>query len=322
MKKNSLCLMLTDRCNARCRICCFSCSPENHHVMTETMMKKSIDQAAACGDIRVIGFSGGEAFLYYELLKEGLTYAKERGFRTTAATNGFWGAWPDEVLLERLSALPLDFISFSYDAYHGEFVSEDAFYRAYHAASALGIRVSIGIGETKGEGSANAFFKKLGEEKYLKSFYIYPFYRCGRAETLPEDQFFSYKDSHDLYCRDSGEISVRYDGEVFPCCAQPVFDTCLSLGNLNGQTLDALTSDSDMAKVHLVMRDAKSFRRLGETAEEKLGIRFPPHCVSPCEICRKIFSSKENLLQLMPEISRLYDRLTVDRLLGRGCEDE
>ena len=105
MTVNGLCLVVTDKCNAACDICCFSCSPEKGSVMDAHLMADVIDQAEGIDGLKYIGFSGGEPFLYYDLIRDGLARAKAKGFATSVATNGFWGAWPDDVLFKRLSAL-------------------------------------------------------------------------------------------------------------------------------------------------------------------------------------------------------------------------
>lgn len=316
MKRRGVCLILTDRCNAECEICCFSCSPENKNVMDEDLMFETIRQAAELGTVQQIGFSGGEPFLYYDLLKKGLMYAKKLGFYTSVATNGFWGAWPDEMLEEKIKVLPIDQMSFSYDAYHGKYIKEEQFVRAMSICKILDINVTVGIGETKGEGSANRFFKKMGDNKYLMNYYIYPFMPCGRAEGIPDEQFFKYRKGTELFCRDEETLAVRYDGEVFPCCTQTVFSTCLSLGNIKNASVKELIKNSRMAQTHEVMLNPRAFTELGRIAREELGMDLPDMCVSPCEICQKLFQEDENFTRLYPYIDKLYKQMLTKAFLG------
>lgn len=316
MKRNGICLVLTDRCNAECEICCFSCSPFNKNVMTEELMIETIRQAAELGGVQQIGFSGGEPFLCYDLLKKGLEYAKEKGFSTSIVTNGFWGSWSDETLQEKIAPLPIDLITFSHDAYHAQYVKTEDFVKAIRFGQMCGFQVKWGIGETKGDCSANEFFRSLGDFKYLMDYYMYPFLYAGRAQNLSEEKFFRYCDGKELYCSDDETLAVMYDGRVYPCCSQPVFDTCLYLGNIQEQTLEELLNKSFMADVHKVMSNNQMFTQIGKIAREELGMELPEKCGSPCEICRIIFQKKENMEKLQPYIEKLHGKLITDAFLG------
>lgn len=314
--KQNVCIIMTDKCNAECKTCCFSCSPKNSAVIDEKLMLKAIDDAAELGSIETIGFSGGEPFLYYELMKKGMEYAKQRGFGVTVATNGFWGGWDDEEMAKKLSALPLDHISFSYDYYHAEYVAENAFERAVGYCKANNISYSVGIGETK-EKKANDFFRELGTEKYLMEFYIYPYLRVGRAEKkMPEDVFYKFCDTQQMHCRSEGFFAVRYDGEVFPCCVQTVFDTALSMGNISKSSLKKIMEDGRLAKLVKMIRDPASFTELKNIAASK--IKFPDMCGDHCEICRMMFKDERKRDFLAGYADNMYEKKLVDSFLGRG----
>lgn len=316
MIKKGLCLIITDKCNASCDICCFCCSPKNSNVMTEELMIKAIDEAADIGSFQQIGFSGGEPFLYFDLLKKGITYAKEKGFATSVATNGFWGSWDDKTLNERFSSLPLDQISLSYDAYHAQYISGETFSRALSVCKSINISYSVGIGETK-EKKANDFFRDLDDQKYLMNYYIYPFMRAGRALELPEDIFYMYDDSCPLVCREDGLVSVRYDGAVFPCCVQSVFNTSLCIGNINSSTLGEILSDSKTKEIFRTLKTPELFTKLGEKAAELYDFMIPEKCVDKCEICSKIFGNKSAADKLLPYITEINGQFAVKKVLER-----
>lgn len=320
--KQNICIIMTDKCNARCKTCCFSCSPNKSSVIDENLMLKAIDDAKELGDVEVIGFSGGEPFLFYELMKKGMLYAKQKGFKVTVAINGFWGNWSDGELIEKLSVLPLEHISFSYDSYHAEFVDEKSFERAVGYCKKAGISYSVGIGETK-ENKANDFFKNLGIEKYLMNFYIYPYLRVGRAEKeMPDDIFYKFCDTKRIYCRDEGLLAVRYDGEVFPCCVQTVFDTALSMGNIKNSSLKEIRENGKFASLLKIFKDSDSFSKLKDIASSDLKIKFPDKCGDSCEICRMMFKESENLTVLSSFAEKIYEKKLVDSFLGKGGKTE
>lgn len=316
--KQNICIIMTDRCNAECKTCCFSCSPKKSSVIDEDLMLKAIDDAEELGDAEGIGFSGGEPFLFYELMKSGMVYAKQKGFKVTVATNGFWGIWSDEELIAKLSALPLDHISFSYDSYHAEFIDEKYFERAVGYCKKSGISYSVGIGETKDK-KANDFFKKLGMEKYLMKFHIYPYLRVGRAEKeMSDDAFYKFCDTKRIYCRSDGLLAVRYDGEVFPCCVQTVFDTAMSMGNIKKSSLKEIRENGRLAGLLKILRDPVSFSELKDIAASELKIKFPDKCGDTCELCRMMFKESQNLTVLTSYADKIYEKKLVDSFLGKG----
>jgi radical SAM protein with 4Fe4S-binding SPASM domain len=285
--------------------------------MDESLMFRVIDQATDISGVSAVGFSGGEPFLYYDLLKKGMDYAKEKGLGVTVATNGFWGIWEDDLLEKRIKNLPVDHISFSYDSYHSEFVSEEALSRAITLCKDLGIPYSVGIGETK-ERKANDFLTSLGSEKYLMDFYIFPYLKAGRAETeIPDDAFYRFLDTEKIRCRDEGLLAVRYDGEVFPCCVQTVFDTALSIGNIKNNSLKEITENSRLSKLLTIMKNSEAFTQLKDKAASELGMEFPEKCTEHCEICRLMFRKDEDLEKLLPYAEAIYDKLIVDRFLNK-----
>jgi len=310
MTVNGLCLVVTDKCNAACDICCFSCSPEKGSVMDARLMADVIDQAAGVDGLRYIGFSGGEPFLYYDLLRDGLAHAKARGFATSVATNGFWGAWPDDALFERLRALALDHIFLSNDFYHAQYVTDEAVGRAISAARALNMDITVGIGETESH-AAGEHFRRMGDYKYLMNFYIYPFVRTGRATALPAEEFLPLAAASGARCGANGLLSVLYDGRVFPCCEQQVFASALEIGNVRETPLQEIIASPDNSALMHCLRSERGFASLLEAA----GV-IPGAC-GACEACGRLFRREGSLPAMMPRIREIAGQAAVDYLLGR-----
>ena len=223
MKKRLLGIMLTNRCNANCAMCGLSCSPKLNGVIDETLMIEAINQAKEAEMFKQISFTGGEAFLYPELLIKGSNYAKKLGFKTSVASNGFWGSWSNGKIDAILSKAALDVIFFSFDAFHNEYVSQEAFEGALKACKRNKIKCEVSIGEARGKYSVNNFLKSLGKFKYFMEYSIYPFYRVGRAENLPKEVFYPLRNMKKR-CYDGGVIAIRYDGELFPCCSPAIVE--------------------------------------------------------------------------------------------------
>jgi hypothetical protein len=89
--------------------------------MTLEQVRSIFDQGQALGSVESISFEGGEPFLYYGVLLEGVREAGTRGWKTDVITNAYWAtASEDAVLwLRPLAQAGLDGVLLSEDAYHG-----------------------------------------------------------------------------------------------------------------------------------------------------------------------------------------------------------
>ena len=58
---NTLAVSLTQKCNAKCKMCCFNCGPQKTKELKENEVYNLIDQCEKSG-IKTISFSGGEPF--------------------------------------------------------------------------------------------------------------------------------------------------------------------------------------------------------------------------------------------------------------------
>lgn len=114
-------VLLTYQCTWACDHCFLYCSPDSSGTFTGAQLKLLLDQAEAVGTVEWIYFEGGEPFLYYPLLLQGLQMARDRGFLTGIVTNGYWATSADDAAawLRPLVALGVADLSMSDDAFHG-----------------------------------------------------------------------------------------------------------------------------------------------------------------------------------------------------------
>jgi hypothetical protein len=89
-------------------------------VFTHGSLLRALDQAREVRTIRTVYFEGGEPFLYYPILVEGVRAAAERGFSVGIVSNGYWGTSVEDA---RLWLAPfvglLSDLSISTDLLHG-----------------------------------------------------------------------------------------------------------------------------------------------------------------------------------------------------------
>jgi MoaA/NifB/PqqE/SkfB family radical SAM enzyme len=96
---NGLHILLTHRCLLECDHCFVWGSPQQSGAMSLSDLLRVLDQARQVPSIRSIYFEGGEPFLFYPLLVEGVRAAAEHGFSVGLVTNGYWATTVEDALL-------------------------------------------------------------------------------------------------------------------------------------------------------------------------------------------------------------------------------
>lgn len=88
MSYRGLGFIYTNKCTANCSICCFNCSPKCNYKLSKEKVVEIIGEAIK-NDIRYIGFTGGEPFLYLNEIEQIIKEFGEKCY-FTITTNGFW----------------------------------------------------------------------------------------------------------------------------------------------------------------------------------------------------------------------------------------
>lgn len=133
--------LLTYSCNFECDHCFVYSSPRADGTFTIGKLKAALDDIAKAGSVEWIYFEGGEPFLFYPLMLEGLRLAHEMGFKTGIVTNAYWAVSREdaELWLRPLRALELSDLSVSDDSYHYGDEKETPPKNARAAAEKLGL---------------------------------------------------------------------------------------------------------------------------------------------------------------------------------------
>lgn len=323
MHYNNVGIIMTNQCNAACEICCFGCNPANADVIDESFMLACIKQISEIPEIMTIAFSGGEPFLFPDLLLKGVQCAKQHQRGTAVATNGFWGREQGQEgfaeIVQYLSSLALDKIFISTDAYHNQYVALPVALQAILLSRDLVKSTQVMVGETKHSLQAHEIIHKLGDRKYLMNFSTYPFLRIGKAKELPEAEFYRPYAKRGLFCGYDHIAAIRYDGEVFPCCNQFVFDSLLTLGNIHNTPLKEIVAKTKQNPLFVVL-SIKGFDWFVDVAEEELGMKLSETYAGACELCHTLFSDRNMIDKFTPFLEREYHNLLVSRLLNRRTQ--
>ena len=113
-------LLLTYKCPFECDHCFVWSGPFQTGTMTLDTVDHILAEAGRLGTIEWIYFEGGEAFLYYAILRSGVLRAKKQGFKVGIVTNAYWANSENDALeWLRPIAGSIDDLSISSDNYHG-----------------------------------------------------------------------------------------------------------------------------------------------------------------------------------------------------------
>jgi MoaA/NifB/PqqE/SkfB family radical SAM enzyme len=112
--------ILSYTCNFECDHCFLHCSPRAKGTFTLDQVTRVLDDARKMGSMEWIFYEGGEPFLFYPLLNEGVRLASERGFKVGIVTNAYGATTPADaqLWLKPLADSGLSYLSVSNDAFH------------------------------------------------------------------------------------------------------------------------------------------------------------------------------------------------------------
>ena len=82
--------LLSYKCDSECDHCFVYSSPKAKGTFTLNQMKEVFEELAKIETIEWTYFEGGEPFLFYPLMYEGIRIAGGMGFRTGIVTNAYW----------------------------------------------------------------------------------------------------------------------------------------------------------------------------------------------------------------------------------------
>ena len=138
-------LLLSYQCNYECDHCFVWGSPFNEGTMTLAFIRRVLKDAQDLGTIKFIFFEGGEPFLYYPIMVQGIREAVDAGFEVGIVTNAYWATSLEdaEEWLRPIAEIGIRDLSLSSDLYHGDLMETSEAMRGREAATKLGIPVDL-----------------------------------------------------------------------------------------------------------------------------------------------------------------------------------
>jgi hypothetical protein len=277
--EKKLSLVLTYRCNVKCRHCIFRCSPERREKMEIKDAFKYIDEATKMG-ARTIGITGGEPTLYMRDVLEIISYTKRSGYYyTTLVSNGYWGYSKETAhkIAEELHASGLDLIALSKDVMHQEFIPESYVDNCISACRETGIKLWV----------QQVMFKKSQRcSDTVSEGSVFPLLPVGRDKELDGNDILMTPFLLDAGCEFIGStFTVHPDGEVYPCCRCSQ-DFLLRWGNARKKRLSEIVAEGNLYLDFLKENGPLKVAKL-------LEYPFKKGYTHRCHLCNEIFESPE-----------------------------
>ena len=131
-------------CNLECDHCFVYSAPSAKGTFTLKQIRDVLGEAVKIGTIEWIYFEGGEPFLFYPVMVEGVKVASNMGFKVGLVTNAYYATSEEdaEIWLKPLCEMGISALSVSDDSYHSEDEKDNAAKRVSAAAKRLGMPVN------------------------------------------------------------------------------------------------------------------------------------------------------------------------------------
>ena len=133
--------LLTYACTHECDHCFLHCGPRAEGTFTSAQLRRVFGEIERIGTIESVYFEGGEPFLFYPLLLDGLGMAARLQLNTGVVTNAYWATSVEDarIWLQPIRDLGVKDLSISDDAFHHGDGGDSPAGMASAAARELGI---------------------------------------------------------------------------------------------------------------------------------------------------------------------------------------
>jgi hypothetical protein len=137
--------LLSYECLFECDHCFVFSKPGAGGTFTLDQITNILDESSKLGTVKDIHFEGGEPFLFYPLMIEGIKAARSRGFNVGFVTNCYWATTEKdaEIWLRPVADAGVSIMRFSDDAFHYGDESDNPARHALTAAKKFGLDAGV-----------------------------------------------------------------------------------------------------------------------------------------------------------------------------------
>lgn len=294
---HALVLIPSDHCNIKCRHCAPECGPTLKSPWDLALLKKCISDACKIpGLTKRVHFAGGEPFLYYEQMLEVCAHAHKAGFAHSIVTNGFWARKPARarLMFRELKSLGLCNVELSTDVFHQEHLPFSVVTDAIQVLKQNGTPIILRVNTTRRH-TIDETLRQLRPQD-LEDIEIAgsPVVPMGRAlYAIQPDEFYLSPKGAFGCCDTALNLTVRGDGNVYPCCAGSEQNPSLSLGNIKEFPIDVLVQNAEMNLMirRLVHSGPSAF--FDVLRERGLAHKLKTEYTNICHACSELFADPE-----------------------------
>lgn len=289
MKLMGIHFLLSYRCTDECDHCFVWSSPQARGTMTLAQIQDVLQQAKDLGTVEMVYFEGGEPFLFYPIMVQGMREAAALGFNTGIVTNSYWATSVEDAVewLRPIADAGIADFSLSSDLFHGEEMMTQAARNSADAASHLGLPESI-LSVEAPEGCASFPQRDKGEPITGGAVRFRGRAVAKLTEGVPRRSWVEFTECPDEDFVDPGRVHVDTFGHVHLC--QGVL-----MGNLWQQPLTELIA-SYHPESHPVIGP------LLEGGPAALVERYNlPHEEAYIDACHLCYTARDQLRERFPE---------------------
>ena len=296
MEYNHAAIMVTENCNAKCKMCCDSRGRVEGITLSMDDIDLILDNIKNYKYISSIGLTGGEPMLRRDICEYIMNYNFGRIIRFTIKTNGFWGRNVEHArnFIEKYRD-KISLISFSYDEFHAEYINLDYIKNIIDICIDNSIKTEI-VGCFLQNGlQPGDIINKLGKYAFLTDYCYQPVIETGAARTIDGAQYIKILDTTKqcIWCLVTAakeySILINTKLEVYPCCSQCVENTVLKVGSLKNKSLSEIVMDIKTNRI-LYTIFTEGFTPFLRYLEQN-NISYPKELSSHCEMCEYLFKT-------------------------------
>ncbi len=282
--------LLTYMCNFECDHCFVYSGPKAPGTFTIKQIKDVLDEFIKIESAEWVYFEGGEPFLYYPIMLEGIRLARAKGFKVGVVTNSYFATTEEdaEIWLKPLIELSISNLSISDDPLHHGEEKDNPAKRLMAAAKKVGMPASSISIEKPDIAALAASVHKKGEPVSGGDIMF-----RGRAvekllEGLPKKSWETFIECPHEELIAPNRVHVDPYGHVHMCQG-------LSMGNMWETPLSKLVNEYDVNAHPICGPLAKGGPAL---LAKKYGIEHDKAYVDACHFCYVV---RKSLIERFPQ---------------------
>ena len=323
---NILILNYTMTCPLACDYCCYSCGPKRTETMDLDFALNLIEQAAELRVFSECGFTGGEPLVYFDDIITLTTRMSQLGLPFSMISACDWATDSPSTnrFIDPLVDRGMSVFTVSHDPSHERFVPRANIRRVMDRVLKRGVRAVLCGSFYDDKTDLKDMFPEYANEEMVSFVTRVVLPTTGRADRLKiQPSFYPNADLDSggtCYKRFYHDVTVFWDGEVYPCCS--VYNRAtpgISYGN---------AYDTPLAKIwdriagsmflYLIKREGlRSLLRFVRERAPELIDKLPDDSqptVGPCHLCHLVMRESE-ISERIHELFAQEERKRVAKIL-------